>query len=131
MSNTKRWFSRAVASFVVSVFSLHLLSGCATSPTVKGTVIGAVAGAALGTGTGLLISDDKLLGSKPQSKLELDRGAAVGASVLIGAVFGAIVGAMIGHQNEDPWKPTPEPQLAAARQPAPTPTAYTSPRPVF
>jgi hypothetical protein len=100
---------------VVSVFSLHLLSGCAsTTPTVKGTVIGAVAGAALGTGTGLLISDDKLLGSKPQSKLELDRGEAVGASVLIGAVFGAIVGAMIGHQNEDPWKPTPEPQAAAA-----------------
>lgn len=121
MANTKRWFSGAVASFVVSVFSLHLLSGCATtSPTVKGTVIGAVAGAALGTGTGLLISGDK--GSKPSSQLALDRGDAVGASVLIGAVFGAIVGAMIGHQNEDPWKPTPEPQAAAQ---------ISSPRPAF
>jgi hypothetical protein len=122
MAKTKRWFSGAVASFVLSVFSLHLLSGCATGPTVKGTVIGAVAGAALGTGTGLLISDDKLLGSKPESKVALDRGEAVGASVLIGAVFGAIVGAMIGHQNEDPWKPTPDPQAAASIH---------SPRPAF
>jgi hypothetical protein len=123
MANTKRWFSGAVAWFVVSVFSAQLLGGCATSPTVKGTVIGAVAGAALGTGTGLLISDDKLLGDKPESKLALSRGDSVGASVLIGAVFGAIVGAMIGHQNEDPWRQptTPEPQA----------TAEQSQRPVF
>jgi hypothetical protein len=76
------------------------LSGCVSSSVQRGTVIGAVSGAALGAGTGLLISDDKLLGSSPESRLALDRGGSVGAGALIGVVFGAIVGAMIGHGND-------------------------------
>src|SRR5215471_2058586 len=79
--------------------------GCATSPTVKGTLIGAVSGAALGAGTGVLISNEDLLGSPSSAEtgnLALHPGPTIAASTLIGAVFGAIVGAMIGHGQGDP-----------------------------
>ena len=96
------------------------LSGCISSAVTKGAVIGAVSGAALGAGTGVLISDDKLLGSSKQSQLELSSGGAIGAGTLIGGVFGAIVGAMIGHQREDDL---PLPPGARGE-----PTASSSPR---
>jgi hypothetical protein len=91
------------------------------TPVMKGAAVGAVAGAALGAGTGVLISEDALLGSSKQSKLELSAGASIGAGTLIGGVFGAIVGAMIGHQREDAL-PLP-PRDLAGRRPEPRPAS--------
>jgi hypothetical protein len=110
MPNTKPW---VVASVALA------LSGCVSSSVQRGTIIGAASGAALGLGSGLLISDDKLLGSSKASQAELDRGASVGAGVLIGTVFGAIVGAMIGHGNDNSGRePTPAATSAQNRAPA-------------
>jgi hypothetical protein len=92
MASTHRWFV---------AFTALALSGCISSAVAKGAVIGAASGLALGAGTGVLISNDKLLGSSKQSQLELAAGPSIGAGALIGAVFGAIVGAMVGHQRED------------------------------
>lgn len=105
MPNTKRWF---VA--VVAVSLAFLLGACVSSSVHKGTLIGAASGALLGAGTGVLISNEDLLGSSKASKLELDPGASIGAGVLIGTVFGAIVGAMAGHQSDDTLKLSDEPQ---------------------
>jgi hypothetical protein len=86
------------------------------TPVMKGAAVGAVAGAALGAGTGVLISDDALLGSSKQSQLELSPGASIGAGTLIGGVFGALVGAMVGHQREDAL-PLPPRDRAGASTP--------------
>ena len=109
MPNTKRWFVAVVA--VSLTFSL---SSCVSSSVHKGTLIGAASGALLGAGTGVLISNEDLLGSSKASQLQLDPGASIGAGVLIGTVFGAIVGAMAGAQNDDTLKLTddPAPQTA-------------------
>lgn len=110
MPNAKPWVVAGV------VFAL---SGCVSSSVQRGTLIGAASGAVLGAGTGLLISDDKLLGSSKQSELALDRGASVGAGTLIGVVFGAVIGAMIGHGNDhSDREPAPPPASAQARPPA-------------
>jgi len=106
MASTQRWF--------VAVTALAL-SGCISSAVTKGAVIGAVSGAALGAGTGVLISNDDLLGSSKQSQLQLASGTAIGAGSLIGGVFGAIVGAMIGHQREDNLPLAPRAEAASER----------------
>jgi hypothetical protein len=89
------------ASALFTVWTACATSGCVSSAVARGTWIGALSGAAVGAGTGVLISNDKLLGSSKASELELPKGPSIGAGALIGTVFGAIVGAMIGHQNED------------------------------
>jgi hypothetical protein len=110
MPNTKPWVVAGV------VFAL---SGCVSSSVQRGTLIGAASGAALGAGTGLLISDDKLLGSSKDSKLALDRGSSVGAGALIGVAFGAIIGAMIGHGNDNSDRDAAAtPASAQAQKPA-------------
>jgi hypothetical protein len=110
MPNTKPWVAAAVA---------FALTGCVSSSVQRGTLIGAASGAVLGAGTGLLISDDKLLGSSKESKVALDRGEAVGASLLVGTVFGAIVGAMIGHGNDHSDRESQRPAASAqVRAPA-------------
>jgi hypothetical protein len=106
MASTQRW---------IVAFTALALSGCISSAVAKGAVIGAVSGVALGAGTGVLISNDKLLGSSKQSQLELSAGASIGVGSLIGGVFGAIVGAMVGHQREDNL-PLPPPYTASASQ---------------
>lgn len=107
MASPSRW---------LVVFTVAALSGCGAgmTPVMKGAAVGAVAGAALGAGTGVLISDDALLGSSKQSELQLSAGASIGAGTLIGGVFGAIVGAMIGHQREAAL-PLPARDLAGVR----------------
>ena len=109
MASTHRWFVAVTAV---------VLSGCISSAgagaATKGALIGAVSGAALGAGTGVLISDDELLGSSKQSQLELSAGASIGAGSLIGGVFGAIIGAMIGDQRQDKLPLAPGPEEAAA-----------------
>jgi hypothetical protein len=72
-------------------------------------MIGAASGAVLGAGTGVLISNEHLLGSSKASQMALEPGASIGGGVLIGAVFGAIVGAMAGHQSDDKLKIATEP----------------------
>ena len=104
MASTQRW---------IVGFTALALSGCISSAVAKGAVIGAASGAALGAGTGVLISNEDLLGSTKQSQLDLSPGASIGAGALIGGVFGAIVGAMVGHQREDNLPLPPE---ASARQ---------------
>ena len=110
MRNAKPWI---VAGMALA------LSGCVSSAVTRGTLIGAASGAALGAGTGLLISDDKLLGSSPESRLELDRGSAVGAGSLIGVAFGAIVGAMLGHSNDHSDREVPKTTVADAQNDTP------------
>lgn len=105
MANTQRWFV---------AFTAVALSGCISSAVAKGAVIGAVSGAAVGAGTGVLISNDALLGSSKQSQLELSPGASIGAGTLIGGVFGAIVGAMVGHQREETLPLPPGAETARA-----------------
>jgi hypothetical protein len=103
------------------------LAGCAMGPVTKGTLIGAASGAALGTGTGLLVSDDKLLGSSKSERsgdLSLDKGPTVGAAALIGVVFGAVVGAMIGHGYDDGDSEEASPPPAASAQRAAAPAAF-------
>jgi hypothetical protein len=117
MPNTKR-----LVVVIVAVPWLFSLNACVSSSVHKGTLIGAASGALLGAGTGVLISDEHLLGSSKASQMQLDPGASIGGGVLIGAVFGAIVGAMVGHQNDDKLKLATEPappQDAAAQSPAP------------
>ena len=87
----------AVVAFVCTGCIHHIVPGAVP----RGALIGAVSGAALGAGTGLLVSDEHLLGSSKQSGIQLDVGGTIGAGALIGGVFGAIVGAMIGHQRDD------------------------------
>lgn len=89
---------------VVVVLCGLAFAGCATSPVVKGTLIGAAAGAALGAGTGALVSDEDLLGSpksQERGNLALHPGSTIGVGTLIGVAFGALVGAMIGHGQDD------------------------------
>lgn len=96
MLNTARGFIMTLATFATLTSS-----GCIHDAAVgHGTWIGAVAGAALGAGTGVLISDEHLLGSSKQSQLQLDSAEAVASGALVGAVFGAIVGSMAGHQGD-------------------------------
>ena len=105
MPNAKPWVVAGVAL---------AFSGCVSSSVQKGTLIGALSGAALGAGTGVLITNDKLLGSTPESRLELEKGPTLGASLVVGTVFGAIVGAMIGHGNDHSDRdPAPEPSASA------------------
>src|SRR5256885_14028693 len=98
MSNTKRLV------VIVAVPWLFSLSGCVSSSVHKGTLVGAASGALLGAGTGVLISNEHLLGSSKASQMQLEPGPSIGGGVLIGAGFGAIVGAMVGHQNDDKLK---------------------------
>jgi hypothetical protein len=107
----------------VVVSCLLGLAGCASGPVAKGTLIGALSGAVVGTGTGILVSNDNLLGS-PESErsgdLSLDKGPTIGAGAIIGVVFGALVGAMIGHGYDDPdGEEAPQPGAARSDQVAP------------
>jgi hypothetical protein len=95
-----------------------MLSGCVSAGSARGALIGALSGAVVGAGTGVLISDDKLLGSSKQSKIALQSGGAIGAATAVGAVVGAIVGAMVGHQRES-GKPMKADEPAHAQAPRP------------
>jgi hypothetical protein len=97
-------------------------SGCIHDAVPRGALIGALSGAVLGAGTGLVISDEHLLGSSKQSGIQLDVAGSVGTGALLGGVFGAIVGAMIGHQRNDrpylqPQTERPQAEQARAEQP--------------
>ena len=111
MASTKHWLTAAVA--------FMLMSGCLSNPVPRGAVIGALSGAALGAGTGVLISNATLLGSHPETKLELSKAESIGSAALIGGVFGAIVGAMIAHQR-DTGKPDVSAAGASAQANAPS-----------
>jgi len=105
---------------VLSVVVL-LFGACASAAVQRGTLIGAATGAVLGSGTGVLISNDDLLGSsqsEASGDLALTAAPTIGASALIGAVFGAIVGAMIGHGNENPAAPADPPASPQAQRTA-------------
>ncbi|MGD8861140.1 MAG: hypothetical protein PVI30_14125 [Myxococcales bacterium] len=83
---------------------LTALGGCAGARVESGAAIGAATGAALGGGVGVLITDDKLLGSPAtdstgDTSIPTDGG--ILASVAVGAVVGAIVGAMVGHRRDE------------------------------
>lgn len=99
--------STRVALVAVVAF---VCSGCVHGAVPRGALIGALSGAALGAGTGLIASDEHLLGSSKQSGIQLDVPGSIGAGALIGGAFGAIVGAMIGHQRED--RPYLQPRAA-------------------
>jgi hypothetical protein len=98
MPNTQCW---------VAILLAFGLSGCikstfpGLSPVAQGAILGAASGAALGAGTGVLISNEHLLGSSKASNMALDPGASIAAGSVVGAVFGAIIGAMAGHQSEN------------------------------
>jgi ABC-type Fe3+-siderophore transport system permease subunit len=111
MASTRQWF--------VAVVALTLMGGCLSNPVPRGAVIGALSGAALGAGTGVLISNATLLGSNPETKLQLSKAESVGAATLIGGVFGAVIGAMIGHQRESD-KPEVPASGASAQTKAPS-----------
>lgn len=98
MPSTQRWGAALLALGLSGCISSTLPT---LSPVAKGTLIGAAAGGALGAGTGVLISDDSLLGSSKAGQLALEPAASIGTGALVGAVFGAIIGAMAGHQSED------------------------------
>ena len=101
----------------VVVSCLLGLAGCASGPVVKGTLIGAATGAVLGAGTGVLISNEDLLGSPTSERsgdLSLGSGSAIGAGTLIGVTLGAIVGAMIGHGYDDEFSAEASPPAAAS-----------------
>lgn len=105
------------------------LTGCASGPVAKGTLIGAVSGAVLGTGTGILVSNDKLLGSpetESSGNISLDKGPTIGAGALIGVVLGAVVGAMIGHGYDEPGDAadSSQPAAASAQRGPRAPTAF-------
>lgn len=104
------------------------LGGCASGPVVKGTLIGAASGAALGAGVGVLVSNDKLLGSPETARsgdLSLDKGPTIGAGALIGVAVGAIVGAMIGHGYDDgDAAEAPPPPAASAHAEQLAPVAF-------
>src|ERR1700753_1747068 len=85
---------------IVAAVAFATMSGCISNPVAKGALIGAVSGAALGAGTGVLISDEHLLGSTRKSLLPLGKGESIGVGTLIGASFGALIGSMIGHQHD-------------------------------
>ena len=103
-----------------------VFAGCATSPVLKGAIFGGASGAALGAGTGVLISDEDLLGSSTApatGNISLDSGPTVAAGAVIGLLFGALAGAMVGHGHDDgdeePSLPSPAP-TAQAEQLRPT-----------
>jgi len=111
----------------VVVSCLLGLAGCASGPVAKGTLIGALTGAVVGTGTGILVSDESLLGSSESERsgdLSLDKGPTIGAGAIIGVVFGALVGAMIGHGYDDPSADEAAPQPGAARRDQVAPVAF-------
>ena len=110
MASTKHWVTAAVA--------FMLMSGCISNPVPRGAVLGALSGAVLGAGTGLLISDEKLLGSTRDSKLPLGKGESMVGATATGVVIGAIVGAMIAHQRET-GKPEASGSAATAQAAAP------------
>jgi hypothetical protein len=112
---------------VVVVSCLLGLAGCASGPVAKGTLIGALSGAVLGSGTGVLVSNEHLLGSSTSEKsgdLSLDKGPTIGAGAIIGVVFGAMVGAMIGHGYDEPDSDATAPQPEAARRDQLAPVAF-------
>lgn len=113
------------AAVVVScLLGLISIAGCASGPVAKGAMIGALSGAVLGTTTGVLVSNEDLLGSKTDERsgnLALKKGPTIGAGALIGVVFGAVVGAMIGHGYDDgsvEEPASPQPGAAANARPA-------------
>lgn len=90
--------------FIVVVVVLAL-GGCASSAIQRGALIGAGTGAVLGTTTGVLITDDDLLGtreSKLQGNVSLETGSTILAGAVVGALFGGLVGAMAGKANDHP-----------------------------
>lgn len=101
MSNVKQL---AVVWIALSVVNVMTVTGCATSPVVKGAILGGASGVALGAGTGALISSEDLLGSSSApatGNLAIESANTIGAGALIGAVFGTLVGAMVGHAHDD------------------------------
>jgi ABC-type Fe3+-siderophore transport system permease subunit len=97
----------------VAAVAVTLMGGCLSNPVPRGAVIGALSGAALGAGTGVLISNATLLGSHPETKLELSKAESIGSATLIGGVFGAIIGSMIGAQREARHPEAPAPGASA------------------
>ena len=105
------------------VTALIALSGCTSAHVNRGALIGAASGLVAGGAVGLLITDDKLLGSaksKDSGNIALPKGGTLAASVLVGTVFGAIIGAMVGHQRETPYE-QPEKVVPTRTGSAPAP----------
>jgi hypothetical protein len=106
------------AAVVVScLLGFSPIAGCASGPVAKGAMIGALSGAVVGTTTGLLVSNEDLLGSKTDERsgnLALKKGPTIGAGAIVGVVFGAVVGAMIGHGYDDGSNDGPGSQPPAA-----------------
>lgn len=93
------------------------ISGCASASVQRGALIGALSGALVGAGTGVLISNEDLLGSPETAAsgdIALGAPESIGAGATIGAVFGAIVGAMIGYGDDEVRAPA-EPTRQSAR----------------
>jgi hypothetical protein len=120
MPSTRQPVAAVVAIAAFTTLTTFVSSGCVSSAVARGALIGAASGAVLGVGTGVLISDDKLLGSTPQSHFAIGSAESIGAASLIGTVFGAIVGAMIGHQSEPSVRAPETPEHATARAAAPS-----------
>lgn len=97
-------------------------TGCIHDAAVgHGTWIGAAAGAVLGVGTGVLISDEHLLGSTKESQMQLKSGEAIASGALIGAVFGAVIGSMAGHQKDEKYGGRSALDQAQLTSPTPVP----------
>ena len=105
------------------------LGGCVSATVQHGALIGAGSGLLLGTTTGVLISNDKLLGptaSKTNGDITFEPAATIAAGALVGALFGGLVGAMVGKANEHPDAIPDQPDDAQPGEQSarPTPTAF-------
>lgn len=81
-------------------------SGCVSSATRNGALIGAGTGVVLGAGTGALVSSDDLLGSGPskdRGDVTLEVGPSMLAGAIVGGVLGSVVGAMFGRSSDSDY----------------------------
>jgi hypothetical protein len=115
---------------ILSLLLVLLVGGCASPQVHRGLLIGALSGAALGATTGLVISDEELLGSGsggPGGDKSLPQGGSVMAGLAVGLVAGAVVGAMAGHGGESAYEkkkkvlPPPPPTGGPVDAPLDTP----------
>jgi hypothetical protein len=116
---------------VAVLASSLLFSGCVNGYVGRGMAWGALAGAAIGAGTGVLISDDSLLGaskSADRGDIALAPGDAIGAGLVIGVITGAVVGAMVGHRRDEGYERPPKPDEASAPAPSASETPAEAPK---
>lgn len=123
MRNTETTPRRVLVLVLVSAGASLLLlqSGCVSSATRNGALIGAGTGLSLGAGTGALVSSQALLGSersKRKGDVTLDVGTSTLAGAVIGGVFGGVVGAMIGRASDSDYA-RPDSKQSADTQLAP------------